>query len=122
MLVVEKIGLIINVLYLEVWAVLCLVAQCCLALCDPVGCSLPGSSIHGDSPGKDTAVGCHALLQGINQELNPDLPRCGGYFTVWATREAQRYVREKQIKNHSMVLTMNICVNILPLTKMKSLD
>ena len=28
-------------------------------------CSQPGSSVHGDSPGKTTAVGCHALLQGI---------------------------------------------------------
>ena len=28
-------------------------------------CSLPGSSVHGDSPGKITGVGCHALLQGI---------------------------------------------------------
>ena len=28
--------------------------------------SLPGSSVHGDSPGKNTGVGCHALLlQGI---------------------------------------------------------
>ena len=25
-------------------------------------CSLPGSSVHGDSPGKNTGVGCHALL------------------------------------------------------------
>ena len=28
-------------------------------------CSLPGSSVHGDSLGKNTQVGCHALLQGI---------------------------------------------------------
>ena len=28
-------------------------------------CSLPGSSVHGDSPGTNTGVGCHALLQGI---------------------------------------------------------
>ncbi|KAI4548663.1 hypothetical protein MG293_000993 [Ovis ammon polii] len=33
--------------------------------CDPVDCSPPGSSVHGDSPGKNTGVGCHALLQGI---------------------------------------------------------
>ena len=26
---------------------------------------LPGSSVHGDSPSKNTGVGCHALLQGI---------------------------------------------------------
>ena len=25
-------------------------------------CSLLGSSVHGDSPGKNTGVGCHALL------------------------------------------------------------
>ena len=34
-------------------------------LCDPVDCSPPGSSVHGDPPGKDTGVGCHALLLGI---------------------------------------------------------
>ena len=28
-------------------------------------CSLPGSSVHGDFPGKKTGVGCHALLLGI---------------------------------------------------------
>jgi len=32
------------------------------SLCDPMDCSLPGSSVHGDSPGKNTGVGCHALL------------------------------------------------------------
>ena len=47
-------------------AMLCLVAQSC-RLCDPVDCSPPGSSVHGDSPGKSTGVGCHALLQGIFQ-------------------------------------------------------
>ena len=38
--------------------------QSCPTLCDPMGYSLPGSSVHGDSPGKNTGVGCHALLQG----------------------------------------------------------
>ena len=37
----------------------------CPTLCDPMGCSPPGSSVHGDSPGKSTGVGCRALLQGI---------------------------------------------------------
>ena len=45
--------------------VLCLVAQSCLTLCDPMDCILPGSSVHGDSPGKNPGVGCHFLLQGI---------------------------------------------------------
>ena len=33
--------------------------------CDPVDCSPPGSSVHEDSPGKNTGVGCHFFLQGI---------------------------------------------------------
>ena len=44
--------------------VLCLVAQKCPTLCDPMECSPPGSSVHGDSPGKNTGVGCHALPPG----------------------------------------------------------
>ena len=41
-------------------------------------CSPPGSSIHGDSPDKNTGVGCHGLLQGTfpTQRLNPGLPHC----------------------------------------------
>ena len=40
--------------------------------------NLLGSSVHGDSPGKNTGVDCHALLQGIfpTQGLNPGLPHC----------------------------------------------
>ena len=41
-----------------------LVSQSCLILCDPMDCSPPGSSSHGDSPGRNTGVICHALLQG----------------------------------------------------------
>ena len=29
-------------------------AQSCPTLCDPMGCGPPGSSVHGDSPGKNT--------------------------------------------------------------------
>ena len=56
--------------------VLCLVTQSCRILCDPMDCSLPGSSVYGDSPGKNTGVHCHALLQGIipTQGSNPCLP------------------------------------------------
>ena len=57
----------------------CLVAQLCPTLCHPMDCSPPGSSVHGDSPGKNTGVGCPALLQGIfpTERLNPGLPHCG---------------------------------------------
>ncbi|KAB0379436.1 hypothetical protein FD755_007220, partial [Muntiacus reevesi] len=58
--------------------------------CNPMDCSLSGSSVYGifqartlelfyiwDFPGKNTEVGCHFLLQVIfpDQELNPRLPR-----------------------------------------------
>ena len=54
----------------------CLVAQSCLTLCDPMDCSPPGFSVQVDSPGKNTGVDCHALLQGIfpSQGSNPGLP------------------------------------------------
>ena len=53
----------------------CLVTQLCPTLCDPTDCSPPGSSVHGDSLGKNTGVGCQALLRGIfpAQGLNPGL-------------------------------------------------
>ena len=36
------------------------VAQSCPTLCDPMNWSPPGSSVHGDLPGKDTGVSRHA--------------------------------------------------------------
>ena len=63
--------------YSIVYAV-CLVAQLCPTLCNPMDCSSPGSSVHGDSPGKYTEVSCYALLQGIFpiQWSNSGLPKC----------------------------------------------
>ena len=42
-----------------------LVAQSGPTLCNPRDYSPPGTSVPGDSPGKNTRVGCHVLLQGI---------------------------------------------------------
>ena len=49
------------------------IAQSCLTLCNPMGCSLLQ-----DSPGKSTGMGCHFLLQGIfpTQGSNRVLPPC----------------------------------------------
>ena len=65
-------------------AVLCLVAQPCPPLCDPMDCRPPGSSAHGDSPGKHTGARCHALLQGIfpTQGFDPGLPCCSWFFLL----------------------------------------
>ena len=56
----------------------CLVAQSCPTLHNPMDWSPPGSSVRGDSPGKNTGVSCHALLQGIfpTQGSNPGLLYC----------------------------------------------
>ena len=57
---------------------LCIVAQSWLTLCNPMDCNLPGSSVHGDSPGENIGMGCHALLQAIfpTQGSNPGLLHC----------------------------------------------
>ena len=57
---------------------LCLVTQSCLTLCDPMVCSRQRSSVHEDSLGKNTGVGCQALLQRLfpTQGLNLGLPHC----------------------------------------------
>ena len=65
-------------------------------LWDPTDCSLPGSSVHARK-GKNTGVGCHALLQGIflsqgsNLHLLHLLNLAGGFFTTTATWEAPLY-------------------------------
>ena len=62
---------------LKKWYV-CLVAQSCPILCDPLDYSLRGTSVCGDSPGKNTGMGCHALLLGIfpTQGSNTGLLHC----------------------------------------------
>ena len=71
---------------------MCSVTQSRPDLCDPMDCSPPGSSVHGDSTGKNTGVGCHAFLQGIfpTQGSNPRLLQqlfCRWILYCWATRE-----------------------------------
>ena len=61
----KQTGLLILTAEKHTCAALCLVAQSCLTLCDPMDHSPPGSSVPGDSLSKNTEVGCHAILQGI---------------------------------------------------------
>ena len=76
----------IDLVIFDMWSILpiilhgmCFVKsfQLCSTLCNPMDRSLPGSSVHGDSPGRNAGVGCHALLQGIfpSQGLSPHLLR-----------------------------------------------
>ena len=55
---------------MKVWVI-----QLCLTLCNPMDCSRPVASDHGNSPDKNTGVGCHPFLQCIFPTLgsNPGL-------------------------------------------------
>ena len=70
---------------------MCLVAELCLTLCNPLYCSPTGSSVHENFPGKNTGVGCHAVLQ-VNfptWHQTQVSHIAGGFFTSRAMREAQ---------------------------------
>ena len=56
-------------------AVLCLVTQSCLTLCNPVDYIPPGSSVYGDSPGKNrTGLPCPLPGNLPNPEIEPRSP------------------------------------------------
>ena len=80
--------------------VLCLVAQSCLTLCDLMAYSPPDSFVHGDSPDKNIAVGCHALLQGIfpTQGSNPGLPHYR--WILYLLSHQRSPSRRTQFKNY----------------------
>ena len=86
-----------------------LVAQLCLTLCNPVDCSLSGS---WNSPGKNTGVGRHPLLQGIFSAQDWTWVSCiaGRFFTIWATREVpltlktNKRTKKKQQQHNSKLL------------------
>ena len=64
-----------------------------LTLCNPMDCNPPGSSVHGDSPGKNAEVGSRALLQATfpTQGSNPRplwVLHCRQILRCWATRTA----------------------------------
>ena len=85
----------------------CIVAQLCSTLCDPMDCRPPGSSVHGDSAGKNTGVGCHALLQGIfpTQGSNPGILHWDNHHGV--ITHLQPDILECEVKWALESITMN---------------
>ena len=96
--------------YWIVCAVRCTWSLSCIWLCDPADCSLPGSSVHSHSPGKNTGVGCHALLQGIfpTQDRTQVSRIAGRFSTSWATREAQECWSGEPVSSPADVLDPGI--------------
>ena len=76
----------------ESMSMCCHVAQLCPTLWNSMDCSPPGSSVHSDFPGKNTAVCSHALLLGIfpSQGSSQVSHAAVRFFAIWATREAHR--------------------------------
>ena len=61
-------------------------------------CNLLGSSVPGDSPGKNTREGCHALLEGMFpiQESDLGFPRCRQILYQLSYQGSPRMVLEKE--------------------------
>ena len=66
------------------------VAQLCLTLCDPMDCSLSGSSVHGIFQARVLEWIAISFFRGSSRPRNRTRVShiAGRLFTVWATREA----------------------------------
>ena len=75
-------------------------------------CSLPSTSVLGDSPGKNTEVGCHALLQGIfpTQGSNPGLLHCRQILYQLSHQGSLVYLNKylKTVKTNQSIETLKI--------------
>ena len=73
--------------HLTPWMRPLLVAQSCLPLCRPMKWVAHQALCPWDSPGKNTGMGSHSLLQGIflTQWSNQDLLHCRWILYHWAT-------------------------------------
>ena len=99
-----------------------LFAYPCLTLCDPVDCSPPATSggipPPWNSPGKNTGVGRHFLLQGLflTQDQTWVSHIAGRFFTVWATREPPSIQKDPQLWYSEISNCAPECPKIWPLT------
>ena len=78
---------------LTLWATVlcvCLFAQPCPTLCHPMACSPPGSSVHGILQARILEWVAMPSSRGSSQprDRNQVSHIAGGFFTIWATREA----------------------------------
>ena len=97
------------------------VAQLCLTLCDPMDCSLLGSSIHGIFQARVLEWVAISLSRGSSQLRDwTQVSRIvGRRFTVWATREARCRKSEKNptsLKKKISISPMEINVRAINLS------
>ena len=72
--------------YSDSW---CHVLSCSVVSdCKPMDCNLPGISVHGDSPGKNTRVVVMPSRGSSQPRDGTQVSRIAdGFFTVWASRK-----------------------------------
>ena len=70
---------------------MCLVTQSCLSLGDPMDCNPQGSSVHGILQARILEWVAISSSRGSSQPRDRTQVSCivGGFFAIWATREAQ---------------------------------
>ena len=80
-------------------SLLYLVAQSCLTLWDHTHCILPGSSVHGILQVRILEWVARPSSRESSQprDLTPVSHITGGFFTIWAIREADEYWSRKSI-------------------------
>ena len=93
--------------------------QSCLTLCDPMDCSLLGSSVHRIFKARMLEWVAISFSKGSSQPRDQTQVSCivGGCFTVWTTREVSKTLlnnvrtRKKlfKTKTYSLKLKLNQC-------------
>ena len=85
------------------------VAQSCPALCDPMDCSPPGSSIHGIFQARVLEWVAISFSRGSSwpRDRTWVSSTAGRRFTIWASREAL-YLGIKNLANNSFVSSLKL--------------
>ena len=97
--------------YTYIWYMQCK-SLSCVWQCDPMDCSPPGSSFHGISPGKNTGVDYHSLLQRIFWPRDQTSVSCiaGRFFSLSATEKISMvYTVIQQFSSVIMQLIEILC-------------
>ena len=86
------------------------VVQSCLTLCNPMDCSLSGSSVHGIFQARVLEWVAISFSRGSSQPRNWTWVSliAGRRFTIWATREALSYSYYSRINLPKIVKSYNI--------------